>query len=89
MAGEDSGCGESTASRGGGETIEAGEHVGEKWMAGFALNKVLISGDVAAAEGCFSSGDSNGVKHSIAVEEMVWAAREELRVGAISNVGAV
>lgn len=51
----------------------------------------LVRTDVTAREGGVgpASGDAEAVEHAVAVEEVVGPTWEELRVGAVTDVGAV
>ena len=53
------------------------------------FNVVLVGFNVSTTKGGFAVVDENGVKHAIAVEEVVGPTGEILRVGAVSYVGPV
>lgn len=53
------------------------------------LDSVLVRLDIAATERGSTSRDPNGVKHAIAVEEMIGPTGNELWVRAIADVRAI
>lgn len=53
------------------------------------LDVVFISLDVSATESGFTVVDFYGVKHTVAVEEMVRTTREKLWIWTVTDVSAV
>lgn len=90
LPGGDSRRRQGAAGGGGDEAGEAREDVGDEGVAGGALDGVFVGPDVTAAErrGSAAVGEAEGVEHTVAVEEVVRPAGEELRVRAVSDVGS-
>lgn len=57
-------------------------------MPHFTFHRVLMRFHVAAAEGGFAVGEFGDVEHPVSIKEMIRALRDEVRVGAVADVGS-
>ena len=53
------------------------------------LNGVFVSLDITAAENGSALRDPDGVKHAVAIKEVIRTTGKELRVWAVANVSAI